>query len=221
MQGNSATFMDCGKANDAFFHTFFLLIFKPVRCIFNQGDMMKFGYVFLVLSIFLIMFVSGCVNGVPDLPGVSVASLLSYPVYDTDTEVYGEVSDLGELFCSCFTLTSGGESIQVWYDTMTEPVSEEMVCCEIYGYGAMMDKVSVKHEWKLPEECTVPVDFVGGGKDIVDDANCGDYNAYEWPSVDVSGIKNGDMITVIGHLRSGTGSEPSTTFWASAIRKYN
>ena len=51
---------------------------------------------------------------------LSVAELLANPVYDTPVTVYGDVSMLGELFCPCFMLTSGSETVQVWYNLMTE-----------------------------------------------------------------------------------------------------
>ncbi|MFC2059385.1 protease inhibitor I42 family protein, partial [Chloroflexota bacterium] len=51
---------------------------------------------------------------------LSVAQLLENPVYDTEVVIYGTVSLLGELFCPCFELTSGGESVMVWYGLMVE-----------------------------------------------------------------------------------------------------
>jgi len=49
-----------------------------------------------------------------------VADLLANPVYDTEVRVQGEVGLLGELFCPCFELTSGGQTVQVWYGLMVE-----------------------------------------------------------------------------------------------------
>jgi len=51
---------------------------------------------------------------------LEVAELLRNPVYDTIVRIHGEVSLLGELFCPCFELTSGGQKVQVWYDLMVE-----------------------------------------------------------------------------------------------------
>jgi len=51
---------------------------------------------------------------------LSVAELLENPVYDAEVTIYGNVSLLGELFCPCFELTSGGATLQVWYDLMVE-----------------------------------------------------------------------------------------------------
>ena len=41
-------------------------------------------------------------------------------MYDTQVKIYGEVKALGELACYCFFVSSGGESVQVWHDTMVE-----------------------------------------------------------------------------------------------------
>ena len=51
---------------------------------------------------------------------LSVAELLAKPRYDNEVSVFGTVSLLGELFCTCFELTSNGATVQVWYDSMTE-----------------------------------------------------------------------------------------------------
>jgi hypothetical protein len=51
---------------------------------------------------------------------INVAELLENPIYDTEVTVYGTVSSLGEVFCPCFELSSGGETIWVWYDLMVE-----------------------------------------------------------------------------------------------------
>ena len=51
---------------------------------------------------------------------LDVAELLANPVYDTLVRIHGVVSGLGEFFCPCFELSSGGEKIMVWYDLMVE-----------------------------------------------------------------------------------------------------
>jgi predicted secreted protein len=56
---------------------------------------------------------------------LTAAELLENPVYDVVVTVEGKVSLLGELFCPCFELTSGGESIQVWYDLMVDEDGNE------------------------------------------------------------------------------------------------
>ena len=75
-----------------------------------------------LLGIVLIaILLSGCSQEPPKPEGaLSVAELLENPIYDTKTRVYGEVSTLGELMCTCFFLQSDGENMHVWYDTMVE-----------------------------------------------------------------------------------------------------
>jgi hypothetical protein len=75
-----------------------------------------------LLGILLIsILVTGC-SQEPQKPegALSVAQLLEYPIYDTETRVYGKVSALRELACSCFFLQSEGGNLHVWYDTMVE-----------------------------------------------------------------------------------------------------
>ena len=71
----------------------------------------------LLITILLI----GC-NQEPKKPegALSVAELLDYPIYDNQTRVYGKVSALRELACTCFFLQSEGGNLHVWYDTMVE-----------------------------------------------------------------------------------------------------
>ena len=73
--------------------------------------------VILVISLLL----SGCFR-VPQRPEgtLSAADLLENPVYDTQIRIYGKVSGLGKVMCTCFFLESEGENLQVWYDTMVE-----------------------------------------------------------------------------------------------------
>ena len=56
---------------------------------------------------------------VPEGP-LSVAELLDNPIYNAPVTIQGEVTLLGELFCPCFVLVSGGETIHVWYDLMVD-----------------------------------------------------------------------------------------------------
>lgn len=51
---------------------------------------------------------------------LSVSQLLENPVCGQEVIIYGQVSLLGELFCPCFALTSGGQTVMVWYDLMVE-----------------------------------------------------------------------------------------------------
>jgi PBP1b-binding outer membrane lipoprotein LpoB len=72
---------------------------------------------FLLISILL----TGC-SQEPQKPegALSVAELLENPIYDTQTRVYGKVSALGELMCTCFFLGSEEGNLHVWYDTMVD-----------------------------------------------------------------------------------------------------
>jgi hypothetical protein len=75
-----------------------------------------------LLGILLItILLTGC-SQEPQKPegALSVAELLESPIYDTQTRVYGKVSALRELACTCFFLQSEEETLHVWYDTMVE-----------------------------------------------------------------------------------------------------
>ncbi len=72
----------------------------------------------IIPVILMLVFVSGCVSSAQD--EVSVSKFLSAPVYDMDVAVSGEVNNLGEMFCPCFTLTHDGSSVDVWYDLMVD-----------------------------------------------------------------------------------------------------
>lgn len=50
--------------------------------------------------------------------------------------------------------------------------SGEEVCCHIYGFGAYMRKVNSQYELMEEDECVVPEDFVGGGREIVSEKRC-------------------------------------------------
>ena len=75
-----------------------------------------------LLGILLIAILfSGCAGEPPKPEGaMSVAKLLDNPVYDSQIRVYGKVSALGELMCTCFFLRSDVENLHIWYDTMVE-----------------------------------------------------------------------------------------------------
>jgi hypothetical protein len=53
------------------------------------------------------------------------------------------------------------------------PTSDEQVCCESFGYGAMMVKCCESYEWTTRSECAVPEQHVGGGKQVVEAGKCG------------------------------------------------
>ena len=52
------------------------------------------------------------------------------------------------------------------------PPPAAQVCCESFGFGARMVKCCESYAWTAPEACTVPPDFVGGGKAVVADSMC-------------------------------------------------
>lgn len=56
--------------------------------------------------------------------------------------------------------------------TPPAPEASELVCCESYGFGAMMAKCCETYAWTKPTECSVPEGFTGGGKQVVDDGKC-------------------------------------------------
>jgi hypothetical protein len=85
----------------------------------------------LLLAITLI---AGCGTEVENPEGtLSVAELLDNPVYDTEVKVFGKVSLLGELFCPCFELTSGGKKVEVWYGLMIEDEGIERPAVSVEG----------------------------------------------------------------------------------------
>ncbi|HEX74239.1 MAG TPA: hypothetical protein G4N93_03730 [Dehalococcoidia bacterium] len=65
----------------------------------------------------------------------TVAELLENQVYDTEVTIWGEVSLLGELFCPCFELSSGGATVQVWYDLMVENDDTERSSVSVEGFS--------------------------------------------------------------------------------------
>ncbi|MGC9443853.1 MAG: hypothetical protein ACP5E9_02805 [Candidatus Methanospirareceae archaeon] len=81
------------------------------------------------------LFMVGCIAPGPERPAgtMSVAELLVDPVYDTEVTVYGQVALLGELLCPCFELSSGGETVQVWYDLMVEDDGTERPAVSVDG----------------------------------------------------------------------------------------
>ncbi len=137
--------------------------------------MRKLKYIILIL---IIVLIAGSVSGyfiwgslklkkAENQQPMSVEELIKDPVYDQLVKIYGEVSYLGEKNqfrnvpdCPCFSLSSGGKTINIWYSSM-----------KIIG----------------------PI---------------------EEPSVDVSEIKNGQMVIVIGELKSETKDREFKDFWA-------
>jgi hypothetical protein len=68
-----------------------------------------------------LLLVVAC-GGSPEQPAdtVTAGELLANPTYDANVRLYGQVSELGELFCPCFRLSSGEASVMVWHDLMVE-----------------------------------------------------------------------------------------------------
>lgn len=77
---------------------------------------------------------SGCMKE-PQRPEgtLSVSELLEEPTYDVEVSIYGQVSLLGELFCPCFELTSGGGKVLVWYGLMVENDGAEKPAVSVEG----------------------------------------------------------------------------------------
>ena len=77
---------------------------------------------------------SGCMKepGKPE-GALSVSELLENPMYDTEVKIYGEVSLLGELFCPCFELTSGGKKLLVSYGLMVDDDGTERPAVSVEG----------------------------------------------------------------------------------------
>jgi hypothetical protein len=71
------------------------------------------------------LMLHGCAGSPAPDGAFSVSALMADPQYDTEVMIYGEVSLLGELFCPCFELTSGGENVMVWYGLMVEDDGKE------------------------------------------------------------------------------------------------
>jgi hypothetical protein len=64
---------------------------------------------------------------------LSVAEFLDDPVCSTEVTIYGKVTLLGELDCPCFELTSGGETVSVWYDLMVEDDGTQRPAVSVEG----------------------------------------------------------------------------------------
>jgi len=122
------------------------------------------------------ILVSGCAQSTgPN--SVLVSELLenTESYYDKPVAVVGKVSELGEVLCSCFKLTSGGDSVHVWYDTMVMDNGAEMPAVSVEGINNG-DEVIVTGVLQRGTTHTSPNDFwatsirtseplVGGDKD--------------------------------------------------------
>jgi hypothetical protein len=82
---------------------------------------------------------------------VTISELLTDPIYNQEVSIFGEISLLGELFCSCFELTSNGERVLVWYDSMVDDDGNERprVSVDLFENG---DWVIVTGELQMREQ---------------------------------------------------------------------
>jgi hypothetical protein len=88
----------------------------------------------VVVLLLAITLIAGCRAEVEKPEGtLTVAELLENPVYDMEVKVFGKVSLLGELFCPCFELTSGGKKLEVWYGLMIEDEGRERPEASVEG----------------------------------------------------------------------------------------
>ena len=102
-----------------------------------RGKLLKMKRNVRILFLVLIpaILVLGCISQESGKPeeSLSISELLKNPVYDTEVKVYGKVSALGELFCPCFTLTSDGKMLEVWYDFMVEDDRTQRASVSVEG----------------------------------------------------------------------------------------
>ena len=82
---------------------------------------MKRKTITLLMITLIAILLNGCnQKSLKPEGALSVTELLENPIYDTQTRVYGKVSALRELACTCFFLQSEEGNLHVWYDTMVE-----------------------------------------------------------------------------------------------------
>jgi len=106
----------------------------------NKLEKMNKKIIFGILAVALVVIIGiGLFNYLnkPPIPipegTLSVSEILENPLYDTEIEIYGKVSLLGELFCPCFSLTSDGREVTVWYNLMVEDNGTERPSISIEG----------------------------------------------------------------------------------------
>ena len=91
----------------------------------------------LLLTVVIIgiamIIVGACTNPSATDETLSVAELMENPVYNAEFKIEGSVSLLGELFCPCFKLTSGGETLLVYYGLMVEDDGTERISVSVEG----------------------------------------------------------------------------------------
>lgn len=119
----------------------------------------KFYVVMVILGLVFLLTVAfaGCGPGVPEAC-LTCGQALVNPVYFEEIALFGEVSGLGELACTCFYLTSGGDSITVWYDSMIEDDGTRWPSVSVEGIKNG-DRVVVVGELRREGKYTVANDF--------------------------------------------------------------
>jgi hypothetical protein len=80
-----------------------------------------------------LLLLCGCATGQPPEGALTVSELLESPAIGAEVKVYGHVSLLGELFCSCFELESDGDKVMVWYATMVDDSGAERPAVSVEG----------------------------------------------------------------------------------------
>jgi len=112
----------------------------------------------LILSLvsLLILVPAGCASA-PE-GALDCCECLEAKQYDTQVTVYGKVSMLGELQSSSFILTSGGEELPVWYDTMVEDDGTKWPAVSVAGIKNG-DRLVVTGELKSAGKYRKPGDF--------------------------------------------------------------
>jgi len=96
--------------------------------------MSKIKLLLMVVIVSSTMIIVGaCTNSSTTDETLSVAELKEDPVYNTELKIEGSVSLLGELFCPCFELTSGGETLMVYYGSMVEDDGTERISVSVEG----------------------------------------------------------------------------------------
>ena len=110
---------------------------------------LSFAVVLLSLATLLVVVGASCSIPSEEKPEgtLTVAELLDNPVYDAEVTIFGTVGLLGELFCPCFELASGGQKVQVWYGLMVDNDGTERSAVSVEGINNG-DKVIVTGELK-------------------------------------------------------------------------
>lgn len=102
----------------------------------------------IVILCSLTLIIGACTGTKATEGAIDVSELMEDPIYDTEVIIEGEVSLLGELFCPCFELTSGGEIVLIWYGLMVEDNGSERPVVSTEGIENG-DQVIVTGELKL------------------------------------------------------------------------